>query len=316
MTLSLAIIIPVYNEENSIVHTVERVKAGLKSLKIKMKTEIICVNDGSHDGSKEILESIKDITVIHHHANRGYGAALKTALDYTDKEWIFIVDADGSYPIEDMGKLADQINEHTHMIVGAREGIGISKHPFRRFARWLLRSMVKSLTGVMVPDLNSGMRFFRKSLYDQFHHLLPMGFSFTTTITVASLYSGYDVKYIPINYNERVGKSNIRPADDFFNFTVLIIRLASYFEPLRFFIPLSLIIYLVAFLRGVRDVLLTNAIGSLAIIIFLVAIQVFVAGIIVDVVVRRSMGLKKGASADVIKSVKKVKRDAKKGDGH
>jgi hypothetical protein len=86
----------------------------------------------------------------------------------------------------------------------------------------------------MVPDLNSGMRLFRKALYSEFRHLLPLGFSFTTTLTVASLYSGRRVRYIPVHYQRRIGHSNIKPLQNFFGFAILIVRLASYFDPLRF----------------------------------------------------------------------------------
>ncbi len=174
------------------------------------------------------------------------------------------------------------------MVVGARRGPGISGSPFKRLARWLLRKMVQSLTGTSVPDLNSGMRVFRHSLYQEFRHLLPLGFSFTSTITVASLYSGYALKYVPIDYARRVGKSNIKPVRDFIGFTILIVRLASYFEPLSFFVPASFVILAVAILRGIRDVIVTNGIGSLAVILVFFSAQLFVMGVVTDVVVRRS----------------------------
>jgi len=148
--------------------------------------------------------------------------------------------------------------------------------------------MVYYLAGTFVPDLNSGMRVFRRSLYLEFRHLLPMGFSFTTTITVASLYSGYRLKYIPIHYSERVGHSNIKPVRDFIGFMILIIRLASYFEPLRFFLPASFIIFAVGILRLIRDIIVVNSIGSLSLILVFFALQVFVIGVLADVVVRRS----------------------------
>jgi hypothetical protein len=176
------------------------------------------------------------------------------------------------------------------MVVGARRGPGISKYPWKRLARWILRRLVWSLTGTMVPDLNSGMRIFRSHIYREFNNLLPTGFSFTSTITVASLYSGYKLKYIDINYDKRVGESNIKPVRDFFGFTILILRIATYFEPLKFFVPLSMFLFIAAILRGIRDVVVTegHGIGSLAVILMFFGFQMLVTGILADVIVRRT----------------------------
>ena len=173
------------------------------------------------------------------------------------------------------------------MVVGSRGGAGISGSPFRRLARWTLRKMVHGLTGIMVPDLNSGMRVFKRSLYAEYRHLLPLGFSFTTTLTVASLYSGHRVEYIPIHYERRVGRSNIRPVKDFLGFVILIVRLASYFEPLRFFLPASLVLLAVGVARAIRDIIVVNQFGALSVILILTSFQIFAFGVIADVIVRR-----------------------------
>lgn len=286
MRQSCAVIIPVYNERGAIADTVHRVQAICAAVP-DYDFEIICVNDGSSDGTGEILERLEGITVITHEANRGYGAALRTGLDYCSQQWIFITDADGTYPLEDLPRLLEVALTGVDMVVGARQGSGISSSLPHQTARWILRKMVHGLTGVMVPDLNSGMRVFRKSLYQEFRHLLPMGFSFTTTLTVASLYSGRKVRYLPINYERRVGKSNIKPVQDFFGFSMLIVRLASYFEPLRFFLPAAFALALLGLARAIRDVIVVNQFGALAVILMLTAFQVFVLGVIADVIVRR-----------------------------
>ena len=249
--------------------------------------EIICINDGSSDRTGDILAGLKAITVLTHDVNRGYGAALRTGLDYCTREWVFITDADGTYPLEDLVQLLECAESGFDMVVGSREGAGISRSPLRRLARWILRKMVHGLSGVMVPDLNSGMRVFRKSLYSEFRHLLPLGFSFTTTLTVASLYSGHRVRYILVDYQRRIGQSNIKPVKDFFGFVILIVRLASYFEPLRFFLPASLALFALGLLRAVRDVIVVNQFGALSMILFLTAFQIFAFGVIADVIVRR-----------------------------
>jgi glycosyltransferase involved in cell wall biosynthesis len=289
---SCAIIIPIYNEETCVADTVERMK--LISSRISgYRFEIICVDDGSTDRTSEVLAGIAGITVLTHDGNRGYGAALRTGLDYCSQEWIFITDADGTYDLEDLNTFLAAMGPGVDMVVGARSGIGISSNPFKRLARWILRKMVHGLTGVMVPDLNSGLRVFRRSLYREFRHLLPMGFSFTTTITVSSLYSGYHIRFLPTTYHKRVGKSGIKPIRDFMGFAILIIRLASYFEPLKFFLPAAFSIFAVGVARAGRDMIVNNYIGSLAVILFLLAFQTFVIGVLADVVVRRAQAVGK-----------------------
>jgi len=288
-----AIIIPVYNEERAIAETVGRIQDICARIP-DHAFEIVCVNDGSTDRTPDILGRLSGITVLTHDVNRGYGAALRTGLDYCEQDWVFIVDADGTYELDDLVHLLACAESGIDMVVGSREGAGITRSPPHMFARWLLRKMVHGLTGVMVPDLNSGMRVFRRSLYTEFRHLLPLGFSFTTTITVASLYAGRKVRYIPVKYYRRIGHSNIKPVRDFFGFMILIVRLASYFEPLRFFLPVALGLFALGLLKGFRDFLLVGTIGSLSVILFLTALQIFVLGVIADVVVKRSQLLPGG----------------------
>jgi len=287
MRRSCAVIIPVYNERGAIEDTIHRVQ-GICTEVPDYDFEIICINDGSSDGTDEILRRVSGVTVITHEVNRGYGAALRTGLDYCSQDWIFITDADGTYPLEDLPRLLSLAGESMDMVVGARQGSGISASLPHQLARWILRKMVHGLTGVMVPDLNSSMRVFRKTLYQEFRHLLPMGFSFTSTLTVASLYSGRKVHYEPINYEKRVGKSNIKPVQDFFGFAMLIVRLASYFEPLRFFLPAAFALAGLGILRAIRDIIVVNQFGALSVILLLTAFQVFVLGVIADVIVRRA----------------------------
>jgi len=246
------------------------------------------VNDGSTDKTASKLCLVDDIALINHQVNRGYGAALKTGLNRASAPWICILDADGTYPIQDIPRLAHELTEEVAMVVGARTGIGITINPFRAIARWTLRKMAHFLTGVMVPDLNSGMRIFHKSLYDKFNHLLPSGFSFTTTLTLASLYNGYVIKFIPIHYAARIGQSNIKPFKDFLAFTMLIVRIASYFDPLRFYLPIAFIFISAGGIKGMRDFLVLGQIGPLAASVFLAGMQMVITGILADTIVRRS----------------------------
>lgn len=284
-----SIVIPMLNEEKSVADTISRIRRVTGAIPA-WEFEIVCVNDGSTDGTASILAGLAGIRVITHEVNRGYGAALRTGLDRCESEWIFLVDADGTYPLEDLPRLLEYAVPGFDMVVGARSGIGIEQKPFFRLARWILRKMAYVLSGHMVPDLNSGMRVFRRGLYAQFRGLLPTGFSFTTTITMAALYSDYRLKFVPIEYSHRVGDSSIRPVRDFFAFAILIVRIASYFEPLRFFLPLAFWIAGFGVLKGMIDFIRLGAIGALAVIMVLMGVQVFITGILAEVIVRRASG--------------------------
>jgi glycosyltransferase involved in cell wall biosynthesis len=285
--LSCAIVIPIYNEEDSVLDTLHRLKRVISRVD-EWVFEVVCIDDGSTDRTPALLASVPGIRVITHQVNRGYGAALRTGLDACTQEWVFITDADGTYPLEDLPRLLDEAGKGADMVVGVRQGRGINIQPFHRAARWTLRKMAHTLSGVMVPDLNSGMRLFRHKLFLEFRNLLPMGFSFTTTLTLAALYNNYKTTYLPISYAARVGHSNIKPVADFLAFTMLLIRIASYFEPLRFFLPLSLSVMLFGFAKGTIDFVRLGAIGSLAIITLLMGVQIFITGILAEVIVRRS----------------------------
>lgn len=285
--VTCSVVVPAYNEVKGIEECLNAlVKMAAQVPDCRM--EILVVDDGSTDGTAEILNRRKDVRVVRHERNRGYGAALHTGIQSSKSDWIALIDSDGTYPIEQLPALFHEAIHGFDMVVGARKGRGISLAPHRALARWILKRIVWALTSVLVPDLNSGMRVFRRSLFLEFKHLLPFGFSFTTTLTVASLYCGYRVKYVEIEYHRRTGHSHIRPVQDFLGFVMLIIRLASYFEPLRFFLPLSFFLLGIGVLRGLRDVYLFNYFGGTAVILMMASLQVFLTGIIADVLVRRS----------------------------
>ena len=155
-----------------------------------------------------------------------------------------ITDADGTYPVEEIPSLLKWTDRYD-MVVGARTG-EIVKIPFlRRPAKWFLRKLASYLAKTKIPDLNSGLRVFKKDIALKYWKLFPDGFSFTSTITMACLTNNYDVKYIPINYYKREGKSTIHPIRDFIGFNNLLLRLVIHFSPLRVFIPFALLLFLV-----------------------------------------------------------------------
>ena len=224
---NISIIIPAYNEEKNIRNVISQIF----DLKIK-NLHIIVVDDGSTDGTYKALSSIKGISVLRHEANKGYGAALKTGIKSSSSEYILIIDADRTYPVDFIPKLIMGLSDYD-MVVGARTGEIVKTPLFRKPAKLFLKHFAQYLTKADIPDLNSGLRAFKRSIAIRFMSLFPDGFSFTTTLTIACLTNDCRVKFIPINYYERKGKSKIHPVKDLIGFTNLIFRLNIFFKPLN-----------------------------------------------------------------------------------
>jgi hypothetical protein len=167
-----------------------------------------------------------------------------------------ITDADGTYPAGSIPVLLGELGEYD-MVVGARIGEHVAIPLVRRPAKWFLRKLASYLAGRQIPDLNSGLRVMRKPLVKRFEHLLPSGFSFTTTITLASLCSGSLVRYSPIDYHKRIGDSKIRPGHAV-EFLLLILRTIVYFNPLKIFIPMGAVFFLGGLTKFVYDVYIGN----------------------------------------------------------
>jgi glycosyltransferase involved in cell wall biosynthesis len=280
--LSISVLIPAYNEEGALAETV-RVIEGLRRQFADM--EIVVINDGSSDKTSDIARTLP-VTLIEHERNRGYGAALKSGLQQARHDYIVIADADGTYPLEDLPKLAADAPSHD-MVVGARTGAIVHIPALRRPGKWMITRLAEYLSGQTIPDLNSGFRIFRKDVALQYLALYPDGFSFTTTITLALLTNFRRVKFVPINYHRRVGKSSIHPIRDFTNFTILIIRICAYFKPLNVFVPPALLLMLIGFLKGARDYIREDQIGIFALLLALVGFQMLFIGLLADLIDRR-----------------------------
>ncbi|KPJ60302.1 MAG: hypothetical protein AMJ42_01515 [Deltaproteobacteria bacterium DG_8] len=280
---SVSIIMPVYNEEESLRSVLNEIKQCLKER--APSYEIIVVNDGSADQTKQVLEQIGEIKVVNHSENRGYGAAIKSGVRQAEGEYILIIDADGTYPVKAIPELISCTDYH--MVVGARTKPTAQIPLMRRPAKWLLNQLANYLTGIKIPDLNSGLRLIKKDVLNRFIYLLPDGFSFTTTITLALLTNGCPVKYLPIDYYKREGKSKFRPIKDTLNYFQLIIRTILYFDPLKIFLPVGLVLFLLSFAVLFYSYFFTPKVMDITtIILFISAIQILAIGVLADLVVK------------------------------
>jgi len=238
INIEYSVIVPVYNEEKAIESTLDRL---YQVLKTKENGELIIVNDGSVDGSVGVIntwqKSNTEVVLVEHTKNKGYGASLKTGIKTSNSKQIVIVDADGTYPIEEIPIILEALEDHD-MIIGSRNGENVS-YPFvKKIPKAFLKCWIMYLTMSKVPDFNSGLRAFQKGLAIEAWDLFPNGFSFTTTITMYALCKNKKVKFIPISYFKRIGSSKIHPIKDTIRFFRIVSRLGYRLVPVLFFTPL------------------------------------------------------------------------------
>lgn len=279
--MEISFIIPCYNEDPEVLkNIINKLKTVLDGVP-EFNYEMIVVNDGSTNHKYQEFND-DAVKLISHPHNRGYGASLITGIFAARYEWVGIVDADGTYPVEYFKEFIKHTDSYD-MIVGKRYWGDIQ--PLRRAPKFLLQKVASFIADYDIPDLNSGMRLFKKSIVQRYIKLFPQRFSFTTTITMICLTNFYRVQFIDIPYYKRVGAaSSISPIKDTIRFFSLVFRLALYFKPLRFFIPLSAATLTLAIARGIRDVFIADHIGGLSLVLFFMAFQIFFFGLIAEII--------------------------------
>jgi glycosyltransferase involved in cell wall biosynthesis len=288
MKLACSIVIPIYNEEDAVVKTVQDIHDIMHENNLSF--EIILVDDGSTDGSADkihnyIENKYDNAVVVYHDRNLGYGAALKSGFKISKYEHIVITDADATYPNDEIPKLLNYINDYD-MVVGARIGKNVKIPLIRKPAKWFINKLANYLTNYKIPDLNSGLRVMKKSLIEKFLNYLPNGFSLTSTITLSLLTNSYTIKYVPIDYMTRKGKSKIKPIQDTLNFIQLIIRTVMYFNPLKIFLPFSLIFIVPGLVFLIRDFISLN-IAQTSVLLIITGSIILAIGMLSDLINKR-----------------------------
>jgi glycosyltransferase involved in cell wall biosynthesis len=292
----ISVILPAYNEDAAVGSQIEAIRRVLCAHGVTH--EILVVDDGSEDlTAKEALRA--HARVIRHAENRGYGAAIKTGILAATYETIVISDADGTYPADQIPHLVALLDA-ADMVVGARIGEHVHIPRIRRPAKWLLGRLAARIAGHPIPDLNSGLRAFRRDCVKQYFSILSNQFSFTTTVTLALLADDYRVIYHPIDYYRRVGQSKIVPRH-FMDFLVLVLRIAMLFQPLKIFVPLAFACSALGVVKVLFDIvslvprtatfswslLYQPALSTSAILLLLIGLQLLLIGMVADGVLRR-----------------------------
>lgn len=290
--MTVSIVIPCYNEKQAISSTLRDIFDHLGRSKIS-DADIIVVDDGSSDGTSELLDRLLDLyadyplRVIHHRRNLGYGAALKSGIVRSHADYICITDSDGTYPNERIPELMTLATQHD-MVVGARVGKEVTYSKLRSIPKLILVPWVSFLCGENVPDMNSGLRIFRREVALKFLPLLPDGFSFTTTITICMMRNRYDVLFIPISYTPRIGKSHIKPLRDTLRFVQLIGRTGMYFAPIRLLAPLILLLVILAIASASYDAFVLGNLTDKTILLSVTSLHVFIFAMLADMIDKRT----------------------------
>jgi glycosyltransferase involved in cell wall biosynthesis len=287
--IRLSTIIPVYNEEETITRVVNGLKNELS--KLDLEYEIIAVNDGSSDKSKEILENIKEIKLISHPYNKGYGASLKTGARNAKFDWLLFFDGDGQHKPERIKEFLKYTDEYD-AIIGWRQGY--QGPALRQPGKKLLHLIANYLAERKIPDLNCGFRLLKKKSFLQYEHLFPNGFSLSTTSTLTFFKEGLNVKYVPITINKRCGKSSVKISDGL-RTLMLIVRLIMLFSPLKIFLPVSAVGFVISISWAIHDLINSNfqMISKSSGFLFVSSLLVFLFGLLADQVAAIRREIKK-----------------------
>ncbi len=233
----ISVIIPAYNEAEGLPSVLGSIA---KELSVYKEYEIIVVNDGSTDNTIDVLKraDMKNVRIINHVENLGYGRSLYDGIAASKHECILIMDGDGSYPANEIKRLKEYYPQYD-MIVGARTGKEYKKGIFKNPARFMFNRLAEYACGRKIADVNSGFRIFKKSIVMPLGSSLCTGFSFTTSLTLIFFLNNHYIKYVPITYLKRVGKSKIRHFRDTLRAAQMIVEMILFYNPIKLFLLLA-----------------------------------------------------------------------------
>lgn len=274
MGQAVTVVIPAFNEAAAIGPVVDSVRAQCAGL----VDEVIVVDDGSSDRTAEIAEQ-SGARVIRHTHNRGYGGALKTGIRAAQSEFVLTMDSDGQHSAEDVKRLIGSADAND-LVVGQRTRL-LHSPLWRMPGKWLLTWLANYLTGQRIPDLNSGLRLIRREVAAKYLHVCPNGFSFSTTLTMCLLSRGYQVSYVPIDVKPRIGTSTVSLRTGL-ETLILVLRLATLFNPLRIFLPVSMLVAGVGLLWGIPYATLGRGVSVGSMLAIVTSIVLFALGLISD----------------------------------
>ncbi|MBG0770617.1 MAG: glycosyltransferase family 2 protein [Anaerolineaceae bacterium] len=284
--MKYSVVLPVYNEEKVIASTIHSI-ISLFNQEV-MDWEIVAVDDGSKDSSFDVLKALEGeypgaLKVVRHPYNKGNGATIKTGIKTATGDVIICMDSDGQHDPQDILRMLPYLDEYD-LIVGARP-FKTDGTWYRNLANKFYNGLASHLTDFKIEDLTSGFRVFKADVVKKFYHLFPQRFSYPTTSTLAILKGGYNIKYVPINIQPRkAGSSKIRLLRDGFRFTTIIFKIILLFEPMRVFMPVTIVSFLLG-LTSMIVAMVQNArlyIPNSSVILFVLSIIAFLMGVLAE----------------------------------
>jgi polyisoprenyl-phosphate glycosyltransferase len=283
----VSVVLPCFNERDHVELEIKRIRAALDAA--GMRHEIICVDDGSTDGTREVLQAIPGIRTILLPRNQGSGTARRIGTQQATGRVVVWTDADMTYPNDRIPELVAQLDDTYDQVVGARRTEAGTYKLARVPAKWAIRKLAAYLTSTDIPDLNSGLRAFKRSVARPYLRLLPAGFSCVTTITLAFLSNGHQIKYVHIDYFKRAGRSKFHPFKDAYNYIIQVLRMVMYFNPLRVLMPVGLTLLTATAVKLVYDLIVHpfRVTGS-TVLVGLAAFNIMAIALLADLVVRRT----------------------------
>jgi glycosyltransferase involved in cell wall biosynthesis len=285
---ALTVLLPAYNECLAIQRVLGEITAALADENLSY--EIVVVDDGSTDGTAELAEDFArqcwqcPVRVVRSPERRGAGAARKRGIRHARGEIVVMLDADGTYPAESIAELLrwfpayDQVN-------GARTSEQGTLPWLRRPAKWFIRKLACYLTGHRIPDLNTGLKAFKRELMLDWLWVVPDGFSCVTTMTLAFLTNGYAVKYVPTPYRPRIGRSKFHPFKDTASYLATVVRMVLYFRPLKVFLPLAGLVIAAGIASSTLSFALTGSMQESDIVILTAGFMTCMFGLLAEVIV-------------------------------
>jgi glycosyltransferase involved in cell wall biosynthesis len=287
----VSIVLPCYNEEGHVAAEVARICAAMDASGYRY--ELLAFDDASSDGTLarlyEIAPQFPDMEIIPFQRNGGSGTVRRIGTQRARGEFVVWTDADMTYPNEQIPELVQmlELDQSVDQVVGARTSEQ-GTHKFLRVpAKFLIRKLAERLTNSKIPDLNSGLRAFRREVAQPYLRLLPPGFSCVTTITVAFLANQHDVRYVPIEYAKRAGTSKFKFVKDAYRYILQVLRMVMYFNPLKVLMPVALFLLGLGIVKGIYDMVVHPFLFSInTVLIFVTGLIIASLALLADLIVR------------------------------
>lgn len=283
MNNKVSVILPAFNEEDVVEKVIDDVSRVME--KASYDFEIILIDDASTDRTAQIARQ-KGVIVIQHATNRGVGAARKTGVLHARGDIIVMLDVDGTYPAESIPELLKYMPQYDQ-VIGCRKSEQGTLRLLRQPAKWLLFTLASFLVKQKIPDLNSGFRALKKDILLKYLYLIPNGFSCVSTMTLSFLFNHYNVKYIPIDYYRRVGKSKFKIFIDTRDFLFTILRISMFFNPFRMLVPVAFFFLAIGMIKTGYDVFMSSASQmKLSDFLFIIiGVIIFILSLLADLIV-------------------------------